>query len=377
MKKRLAVLIAAAMLVTSMPFFAFAGDEEPAANGGEPIVSEEGGETGETGGTGEIGEDGQTGETVIFNGWNEDHTVYYDENGNALAGVVKDIDGKLYFFNSSGVLDMSDGWKTAADGTYYVSSGAIVTSPVRIAGSKTVTKKVKLYYNKKKKKWQTKKIKKAKTKYKTTKSVVKTNYLYMFGTDGKLRKNTGLYTYNGREYYGLGGGVLKTGWAAIGNNAMYFNPANGSMAKNTTVGYLKVPANGRLGQAYAMGVRQLNKSGWTLKKAYKFSYKLKYQGRWYRAKDSETYAIKGFGKHKGNCYVMAATFYIQAKLLGYDVHQVQGKVGIWPHSWTVIRQNGKEWIYDPNFKNETGRNGWKIWYGKRGTWKYSKYHKMN
>ncbi len=365
MKKRLAVLIAAAMLVTSMPFFAFAGDEEPAANGGEPIVSEEGGETGETGGT------------VIFNDWNEDHTVYYDENGNALTGVVKEIDGKMYFFSSAGVLDMSDGWKTAADGTYYVSSGSIVTSPIRIAGSTTVTKKTKIYYNKKKKKWQTKKIKKAKTKYKITNSTVNTNYLYMFGTDGKLIKTTGLYTYNGSEYYGLGGGVLQTGWAAIGNNAMYFYPNNGSMAKGTKVGYLNVPANGRLGQAYAMGVRQLNKSGWDLKKAYKFSYKIKYQGRWYRAKDSETYAIKGFSKNKGNCYVMAATFYIQAKLLGYDVHQVEGKVGIWPHSWTVIMQDGKEWIYDPNFKNETRRNGWKIWYGKKRTWKYSKYHKMN
>ena len=73
---------------------------------------------------------------------------------------------------------------------------------------------------------------------------------------------------------------------------------------------------------------------------------------------------------------MAATFYIMAKLLGYDVHQVAGKVDL-PHSWTVIRQDGREWVYDPNFKNETGRNGWKIYYGKKGTWKYNHYHKMN
>ena len=57
------------------------------------------------------------------------------------------------------------------------------------------------------------------------------------------------------------------------------------MAKNTTVGYLKVPANGRLGKAYALGVRQLDKSGWTLRDAYTFSYKIKYQGRSYRAKN--------------------------------------------------------------------------------------------
>lgn len=75
---------------------------------------------------------------------------------------------------------------------------------------------------------------------------------------------------------------------------------------------------------------------------------------------------------------MAATFYIQAKLLGYDVHQVKGKVaGLNPHSWTVIRHGKKEWVYDPNFKNETGRNGWKIWYGKKGTWRYTGKKKMN
>ena len=328
MKKRLVILIAAAMLMTSMPFYAFADDEVPAAAG-------------------------------------------------AQNAVVTEADGTLSYYDASGERDMSDGWKTTSDGTYYVSGGKVVTSPKRIAGSKTLTKKTKLYYNKKKKKWQTKKIKKAKTKYRIDEYTVATNELYMFAEDGKLITTKGFYMYNGNEYYGLGDGAIKAGWAAIGDNAMYFDPETGAMAKNTTVGYLKVPANGRLGKAYALGVKQLDKSGWTLKKAYTFSYKIKYQGRWYRAKNSETYAIKGFTKNKGNCYVMAATFYIQAKLLGYDIHQVQGKVGIWPHSWTVINENGKEWVYDPNFRNETGRNGWRIYYGKKGTWKYSKKKKMN
>ena len=338
MKKRLVILIAAALLITSMPFYAFAEDEVPAA-GGEQIGTE-------------VSEE-------------------------SAPGVVREVEGILYYFDASGEPEMSDGWKTAEDGIYYVSSGAIVTSPLRIAGTKTLSKKVKLYYNKKKKKWQTKKIKKAKTKYKTTYYTVKTNELYMFCKDGKLRTTKGLYQYDGNEYYGLGEGAIKTGWAAIGDNAMYFDPSTGAMAKDTTIGYLKVPASGRLGKAYALGVKQLDKSGWTLKKAYTFSYKLKYHDRWYRRKTSEDYAIKGFTKHKGNCYVMAATFYIQGKLLGYDIHQVQGHVGIWPHSWTVIKEKGKEWVYDPNFRNETGRNGWRIYYGKKGTWKYKGKHKMN
>ncbi len=397
MKKRLAILIAAAMLVTSMPFYAFAEGEEAVTGGAEQTVLEGAGEveeveeTSEAAETGETAEADETGVTeeageeeaaepeapVIINDWNEDHTAYFDENGNALAGVVREIDGKLYYFDASGLLDMTDGWKTADDGTYYVSAGDIVTAPRWIKGTKTTSKKVKYYYNKKKKKWQTKKIKKAKTKYKTKYTTVTTNNMYMFATDGKLITTKGVFEYNGSEYYGLGAGVLKTGWAAVGDNAMYFDKENGAMAKDTTVGYLQVPADGRLGKAYALGVKQLDKSGWTLKKAYTFSYKLKYHDRWYRQKTSEDYAIKGFTKKKGNCYVMAATFYIMGKLLGYDIHQVEGKVGIWPHSWTVINQGGKEWVYDPNFRNETKKNGWKIYYGKKGTWKYSKKHKMN
>ena len=148
------------------------------------------------------------------------------------------------------------------------------------------------------------------------------------------------------------------------------------MARNTKVGYLKIPKNGKLGEAYALGVKQLDKSGWSLWNAYVFSYKLRYGDRWYRRKTSEEYAIRGFKYGYGNCYVMAATFYIQAKLLGYDVHQVAGKVDL-PHSWTVIYHDGTQWVYDPNFRNETGRNGFKIYYGKPGTWRYNSYYKMN
>ena len=46
-------------------------------------------------------------------------------------------------------------------------------------------------------------------------------------------------------------------------------------------------------------------------------------------------------------------------------------------SWTVIKEKGRWYVYDPNFRNETGRNGYRIWYGKKGTWRYRGYHKMN
>ena len=394
MKRKLAILIAVAMMFTSMPFYAFADDGAPAdgneqpeitveenevtevTENSEPALSAEENNGEESSVTEEPGTDEpqpEDPEPQIITGWNADHTAYYEENGKPLTSTVRSIDGVLCYFNANGLYDTSNGWKTVADGTYYyIKSGKIVTAPTVVKGSK----KVKYYYNKKKKKWQTKKIKKARTKMKT----VETNYMYMFLSDGKLKTTAVIYKLKGKEYYGLGSGAIKTGWAAIvekkKGKAVYFSTKNGAMVKNAKVGYIKIPSSGRLGEAYYRGVKRLDKIGWSLKKAYRWSARMKYQGRSYRARNSETYAIKGFKKGRGNCYCMAATFYIMAKLLGYDVHQVEGRVDL-PHSWTVIRQDGREWVYDPNFTNETGRNGWKISYGQKGTWRYNHYHKMN
>ena len=293
-------------------------------------------------------------------------------------GSVQNVGGKLVFFDVNGVQDMSTGWKRTPDGTYYSNGKKLVTSPTKIKSTRLIKQPVTYYWNKKTHEWVSHEIKTDITTDREVTVKVPGTYLYMFGKDGKLITKKGVFKYKKNEYCGFGDGALQTGWVAIGNKAMFFKEKNGRMAKNTKVGYLKIPKSGRLGKAYALGIRMLDNTKWTLRQAYKNSYQLKYKGRWYRAKDAETYAIRGFTKGYGNCYVMASTFYIQAKLLGYNVHQVHGKVaGIWPHSWTVIRQNGREWVYDPNFRNETGRNGWKIWYGKKGTWRYTGYSKMN
>ncbi len=393
MKKRLAILIAAAMMFTSMPFYVFADDNNAAGDpaqadvsatedagneSADPAEPENPAEPTEPSDPAEPTEPSDPAEPaepqpVAGPGWNEDHTAYYDENGVAYADIVAEIDGALCYFNADGLYDNTNGWKTTPDGKYYINkSGKIVTGPTKVKGSKRVKK----YYNKKTKSWQKTRISGARTKWVT----VSTNYLYMFRKDGRLKTTKGLYKLNGKEYYGLGKGRLKTGWKAIvekkKGKAVYFNKNTGAMVKNKKVGYLKVPKSGRLGKAYYLGVKRLDKIGWSLRKAYSWSAHMRYQGRSYRAKNSETYAIKGFTKGYGNCYCMAATFYIMAKLLGYDIHQVEGRVDL-PHSWTVIRQDGREWVYDPNFTNETGRNGWKIYYGKKGTWRYNHYHKMN
>ena len=81
---------------------------------------------------------------------------------------------------------------------------------------------------------------------------------------------------------------------------------------------------------------------------------------------SRDYAIYGMDHRGGDCIVMASTLRYIAEYLGYNAIQRFGYVGSATHSWVEI--NGK--VYDANFKNETGRNGFGINYGQKGTWKY-------
>ena len=296
----------------------------------------------------------------LYNGWKTiDGKKYYFKNhvkqtglqtigsdiyGFSAAGVmltgVKKVGGKLYYFQTNGKAIQKKGWYTCPDKKkrYFYNKGVLAV------GVKTISSK-----------------------------------LYFFNTSNGTLRGKGFFTYNKKEYYSKGGGVLATGWQALKRdgklNGYFFYKKTGVMAKDTTIKYLKIPKNGRLHEAYALGIQKLNKTKWTLRQAYKNSYKIKYQGRWWRQKTAEQYAMKGFKKNKGNCYVMASTFYIQAKLLGYNVRQIKGKVAYrYPHSWTQIKNSKGKWrVYDPNFRNETGRSGWDIYYGKKGTWRYTNY----
>lgn len=130
----------------------------------------------------------------------------------------------------------------------------------------------------------------------------------------------------------------------------------------------------------------LDQVGWDLRAAFNWSAGLTYFGHNSQMPSNESPGIKwfsdyGFKYHKGNCYVMACTFYRMAKMLGYEVYPISGWVpsargGMTPHSWTEIVENGKIYVYDPNFTNETGRNGYRITYGQSGTWRYADYHRM-
>ena len=316
-----------------------------------------------------VGEEG----AVLKNCWLEGNKYYAGADGAIYKGK-KDVAGKYYYFNSNG--ERVTGLVTIS-GSKYFFNPEMKTGIVKIG--KAVYKfnsDGKAYTGKG---WIDNNTRYAKGDGTVDNSVMKIGKsYYLFNENSGVKvTNKGFITQSGKTYY-ISSGVVTLGWKAIGKKAHFFYKSGsnlGAQAKNTTIGYLKIPAKGYLGEAYALGIKKLNKTKWTLKQAYRNSYKIRYQGRWWRQKTAEKYALKGFKKNKGNCYVMASTFYIQAKLLGYNVRQIEGKVnGRHPHSWTQIKQDGKWRVYDPNFRNETGRSGWKIYYGKKGTWRYNRYH---
>lgn len=131
---------------------------------------------------------------------------------------------------------------------------------------------------------------------------------------------------------------------------------------------------------YPLAKQKLDEVGWDLKKAFNASV-IPYYGPNDFPKDSKTtmqwYADYGFKNGKGNCYVMAAMFCEMAKLLGYDAHQISGRVplkagGYGPHSWVELKFEGTTYVCDPDFAEETKRNGYMITYGQSGTWVYQK-----
>ncbi len=101
---------------------------------------------------------------------------------------------------------------------------------------------------------------------------------------------------------------------------------------------------------------------------------------------ADYYAVIGFKRKKGNCYVMAAVFYQMARVLGYDAKFVAGKVPaqsgkLAEHSWVTIKEKGKTYVYDPNFawvyhtktKNSKAASGFKMTYTKKKNSKLGQY----
>ena len=290
--------------------------------------------------------------------------------GLMVASCTMQIDGQEYTFLSDG--RVFTGWKYVnGEGYYYYDNTGLLASGWRLVNNKW-------YYmdpqnNNIMVSQQWKRI---------------NGYWYYFRADGDMA--TGWIYVGGNYYYLSIDGVMRTGWQWIGGDRYYFYKENdpngggwGVMAKNTTIDGIAIDSSGRADEAYSYAVDILNQIGWDLRAAYNWSASLPY----YRmdsspSQGSEWFAKFGFENRTGNCYVMAATFYYMAKAMGYDAHQVAGYVpriggGVTPHSWVEIVLNGTVYVFDPNFTNETGGNGYQIRYGTSGTWMYSSYYRMN
>ena len=160
-------------------------------------------------------------------------------------------------------------------------------------------------------------------------------------------------------------------------------------AQSTSVSYLPDVLHPIDRSVYPAAAQALDLSGWDLKAAYYWSVNtLSYYGHGKPdmpengSPGTRWFADFGFEKHKGNCFVFAATFCEMARLLGYPCRQMYGQVpaargGLTPHSWTEIDINGSTYVFDPEFQHATGKNGFMINYGTPGTWRYTAYTPMN
>ncbi|MDO4621636.1 MAG: hypothetical protein Q4B22_01655 [Eubacteriales bacterium] len=134
-----------------------------------------------------------------------------------------------------------------------------------------------------------------------------------------------------------------------------------------------------LGQAKA----KLAEIGSTLQSAYRYAAALP-AGDGYGNAELSTRALAeyGFTNGEGGSYVRAAVLTEMASALGYEAYQMTGKITTnegqtREHSWVEIVIDDVKYVFDPTFQNEERRNGYRIYYGMGGNWKYSDYSKMN
>ena len=131
---------------------------------------------------------------------------------------------------------------------------------------------------------------------------------------------------------------------------------------------------------YPLAAKKLDSVGWDLYSAYCASAVTwkDPNGEIPRTADvtMEWYANYGFTKGYGHCFNMAAMFAEMAKTLGYDCTMVWGYVpmragGMGIHSWCEVKQNGKVYVCDSDFKVDAGFDCYMREY-YHGTWNLQK-----
>ena len=351
-------------------------------------------------------------------GWliQKEGKYYLDPETGVLVTGLKEVDGKKYYFEPSGEIPgkMAEGWKEIEKQTYYFvpETGQMKLGWSTIDGKKYYFEKDghqttgwrslggKKYYfvpetGQMKLGWSTIDGKK-----------------YYFEKDGN--QTTGWRSIGGKMYYFTEKtGVLRKGWLTLGNTKYYLNKDGSRFSGIRSIGGKKYyfQKNGELltnekcyeinGKFYnidkdgvmkevpkvkALATKVLDKEGWNLESAFEWTSELKYEDRTIEladgVKEADYLAIYGFEKEKGNSFVMASTFYQMAKILGYDVHYVKGKIQyksgrLVSHGWCEIDEDGKTYVCDPYFAHEGGKNGIMFEYGDKGTWIYKNHYRVN
>ena len=321
---------------------------------------------------------------------------YYFEKSGPMKKGWRSIGGKKYYFDQKNGY-MRKGWTTIGSDKYYMNKDGSLHTGWRSLGGK------KYYFvpktGKMKKGWLTLNNKK-----------------YYFEKDG--HQTFGWRSVGGKVYYFMplpNSGYMRTGWLTVGEDKYYMNldgsrctglkkitgknyyfESNGKMVRNKRAYSINgkrynISENGvvmEMSKAEHLAAERLDQIGWDLYSAFKWaSSAIDYYRHDFVVPDgyknpSDYYAEYGFTTGRGNCYIMAGTFYHMARLLGYEVHQVNGSVplaagGMGPHSWVEIVVNGSTYVCDPDFTYDSGRNGYMIHYKQPGTWMYMNYHRIN
>ena len=285
-------------------------------------------------------------------GWStiDGKKYYFEKDGHQTTGW-RSLGGKKYYFVPK-TGQMKVGWSTIDGKKYYFEKDGSQTTGWRSLGGKTY---------------------------------------YFVPKTGQMK--VGWSTIDGKKYYFEKSGIRFSGIRSIGGKKYYFQK-NGELLTNEKCyeingKFYDIDKDGvmkEVPKVKALATKVLDKEGWNLEDAFEWSSELKYEGKTIGladgVKEVDYLAIYGFEKEKGNSFVMASTFYQMAKLLGYDVHYVKGKIQyksgkLVSHGWCEIDEDDKTYVCDPYFAHEGGKNGLMFEYGDKGTWIYKNHYRVN
>ena len=196
--------------------------------------------------------------------------------------------------------------------------------------------------------------------------------------DRKMAVKDGWKKKNGKRYCYYRNGKKVTGVVKIGSKYYAFN-SKGILQRNVRVfqdgsKYYSVDENGvatRWKGAEHYGAKVIlkkctaKKYSDKLQQAFIFCKDLSYRVVEIPAGKTDAQQIEycaeyGLKNRAGDCAVQACSFYVLAKMLGYDAKVINGYVynqtakTFGAHTWVELERWGKAYVCDPNFSHEYG-----------------------